>query len=108
MIRGNSFNAQVPTDPNNEYRRVLMYLASQEDANGNLLNTQQLDLRGNGNGDIVGTIIAPSADVTMFGYSGTGTLDSQVSAYQVDSGGTETLTWSMTRGTISGHSSLFH
>src|SRR6476469_7479667 len=108
MIRGNSFNAQAPTEPNNEYRGVLMYMAPQADANGNLLNTQQLDLRGDGNGDIVGMIIAPSADVAMFGNSGTGTLDSQVSAYQVDSGGTETLTWSMTRGTISGHSSLFH
>jgi Flp pilus assembly protein TadG len=88
---GNSFNAQAPTDPNNEYRGVLMYMAPQVDANGDLLNTQQLDLRGNGNGDIVGTIIAPSADVTMFGNSGTGALDSQVIAYQVDSGGTAAI-----------------
>jgi hypothetical protein len=85
---GNSFSAQAPTDPHNEYRGVLMYMAPQVDGNGILLNTQELDLRGNGNGDIVGTIIAPSADVTMFGNSGTGALDSQVVAYQVDSGGT--------------------
>lgn len=32
--------------------------------------------------------IAPSADVTIFGNSGTGALDSQVIAYQIDSGGT--------------------
>jgi choice-of-anchor A domain-containing protein len=63
-------------------------MAPQIDANGNLLNTQQLDLRGNGDGDIKGTIIAPSADVTMFGNSGTGAINSQVIAYQVDSGGT--------------------
>jgi hypothetical protein len=52
------------------------------------LNTQEIDLRGNGDADIVGTIIAPSADVTMFGNSGTGALNSQIIAYQVDAGGT--------------------
>ena len=82
---GNSFNATAPTS--GEYAGVLMYLAPQIDANGNLLNTQALDLRGNGDADIVGTIIAPSADVTMFGNSGTGAINSQVIGYQVDAGG---------------------
>ena len=63
-----------------------MYLAPQV-SNNILLNTQALDMRGNGSGNVVGTIIAPSADVTMFGNSGTGAFDSQVIAYQVDSGG---------------------
>ncbi len=85
---GNSFNATAPTDPDNEYRGILMYVAPQVDVNGNLLNTQEIDLRGNGDADIVGTIIAPSADVTMFGNSGTGALNSQIIAYQVDAGGT--------------------
>jgi len=71
-----------------EYEGVLFYLAPQVDAYGNLLNTQALDLRGNGNADVVGTIYAPSADVTMFGNSGTGAINSQVIAYQVDTGGT--------------------
>ena len=82
---GNSFTAQAPTS--GEYAGVLLYAAPQVDANGNLLNTQAIDLRGNGDGDIVGTIIAPSADVTMFGNSGTGAINSQIIAYQVDAGG---------------------
>ena len=84
---GNSFNASAPTS--GDYEGVLMYLAPQVDANGNLLGSgQELDLRGNGDGDIVGSIIAPSAKVTMFGNSGAGALNSQVIAYLVDSGGT--------------------
>ena len=84
---GNSFNASAPTS--GDYSGVLMYLAPQVDANGNLLSSNQaLDLRGNGDEDIVGNIIAPSAYVTMFGNSGAGAIDSQVIAYRVDSGGT--------------------
>lgn len=49
-------------------------------------------MRGNGDGDVIGTIIAPSADVTMFGNSGTGAFNTQVIAYQVDSGGTADIT----------------
>jgi len=82
---GNSFTAQAPST--GEYAGVLLYLAPQFDTNGNLINTQAVDLRGNGDGDIVGTIIAPSADVTMFGNSGTGAINSQIIAYQVDAGG---------------------
>lgn len=78
-------------DPGNcwdeDYDGILMYLAPQFDANGNLLNTQAIDMRGNGTGTVTGTIWAPSADVTMFGNSGTGAFDSQIIAYHVDSGG---------------------
>jgi Flp pilus assembly protein TadG len=87
---GNSFMATAPTS--GDYEGVLIYMAPQVDANGNLLNTQELDLRGNGTfGDIIGTIIAPSADVTLFGNSGTGVLNTQVIAYRVDSGGTSNI-----------------
>lgn len=83
-------------DPGNcwddDFDGVLMYLAPQFDANGNLLNTQAIDMRGNGTGDLIGTIIAPSADVTMFGNSGTGAFNTQVIAYQVDSGGNADIT----------------
>jgi hypothetical protein len=48
-------------------------------------------MRGNGNGNVVGTIIAPSADVTMFGNSGTGAFNSQIIAYRVDTGGTANI-----------------
>jgi len=84
---GNSFNASAPTS--GDYKGVLMYLAPRVDGNGNLLPSDQaLDLRGNGDGDIIGTIIAPSAYVTMFGNSGSGALNSQIIAYLIDSGGT--------------------
>lgn len=83
---GGNLTASAPTS--GEYKGILMYLAPQFDANGNLLNTQSIDMRGNGNGNLVGTFLAPSADVTMFGNSGTGAFNSQIIAYQVDSGGT--------------------
>jgi hypothetical protein len=87
---GGNLTASAPTS--GEYKGILMYLAPQFDANGNLLNTQSLDMRGNGNANLVGTILAPSADVTMFGNSGTGAFNTQVIAYQVDSGGTANIT----------------
>ena len=71
-----NLTASAPTS--GEYAGVLMYLAPQVDANGNLSHTQAFDMRGNGNGNVTGTIIAPSATVTMFGNSGTGAFDSQV------------------------------
>jgi Flp pilus assembly protein TadG len=87
---GGSFNGTAPTS--GEYKGILMYLAPQFDANGNLVQTQQLDMRGNGTADTVGTILAPSANVTMFGNSGTSALfNSQIIAYYVDSGGTANI-----------------
>ncbi|MDX1377535.1 MAG: pilus assembly protein TadG-related protein [Anaerolineales bacterium] len=82
---GGNLTASAPTS--GEYKGILLYLAPQIDAYGNLLNTQAIDMRGNGTGDIVGSIIAPSADVTMFGNSGTGAFNSQIIGYHVDSGG---------------------
>jgi Flp pilus assembly protein TadG len=89
---GGNMTASAPTDPNNEYKGILLYLAPQFDANGNLLNTQAIDMRGNGTGNVTGTIFAPSADVTMFGNSGTGAFNSQIIAYHVDSGGNANIT----------------
>jgi len=86
---GNSFNTTAPTDLNNEYKGILMFMKPQVDANGQLMQTQQLDLRGNGSQDTVGSIIAPSASVTMFGNSSSDALiNSQIIAYKVDSQGT--------------------
>jgi Flp pilus assembly protein TadG len=86
---GNSFNATAPTDPDNEYKGVLIFMKPQVDASGHLMQTQQLDLRGNGSQDTVGSIIAPSAYVTMFGNSSSDALiNSQIIAYKVDSQGT--------------------
>lgn len=81
---GGNLTASAPTS--GEYKGVLLYLAPQV-SGGVLLNTQAIDMRGNGTGNVVGSIIAPSADVTMFGNSGTGAFNSQVIGYQVDSGG---------------------
>jgi Flp pilus assembly protein TadG len=86
---GGTLTASAPTS--GDYAGILLYLAPQFDSNGNLIQTQQLDLRGNGTGEVVGTIWAPSADVTMFGNSsttaGTNVYRSQIIAYSVDSGG---------------------
>jgi hypothetical protein len=86
---GGNLTASAPAS--GEYKGILMYLAPQFDSNGNLIQTQAIDLRGNGTGDIVGTILAPSANVTMFGNSGTGAFNSQIIAYYVDSGGTANI-----------------
>ena len=82
---GGTLTASAPTS--GEYKGVLLYLAPQVDVNGNLLNTQALDMRGNGTANIVGSVIAPSADVTMYGNSGTDAYSSQVIGYQIDSQG---------------------
>ncbi len=86
---GGNVTASAPTT--GEYKNILMYLPPQVDANQNLLRTQKLDLRGNGTGDVVGTIIAPSAQVTMFGNSGS-QFKSQVIGYNIDTGGTADIT----------------
>ncbi|MDP1545169.1 MAG: hypothetical protein Q8L87_04030, partial [Anaerolineales bacterium] len=80
------------TAPNaGDYAGVLMYLAPQVDSNGNLQNTQDIDLKGNGNASFVGSIIAPSADIEMHGNSGTKGFESQIIGYQVDTGGGATI-----------------
>lgn len=82
---GGNLTASAPNA--GSYAGVLMYLAPQFDDNGNLLNTQAIDMRGNGTAEIIGSIIAPSADVTMFGNSNSIGFHSQIIAYQVDTGG---------------------
>jgi Flp pilus assembly protein TadG len=79
------FPASAPTS--GEYDGVLIYLAPQFDANGNLIQTQDLQLLGNGNGDITGTVIAPSASVIMRGNSGSD-FNTQIIAWDVTSNGT--------------------
>jgi hypothetical protein len=81
---GGNLTATAPSG--GDYAGVLLYLAPQV-SGGVLQNTQALDLRGNGSGSYTGTIIAPSADVTMFGNSSNAGFNSQIIAYQVDSGG---------------------
>jgi hypothetical protein len=86
---GGNVTASAPTT--GEFANILMYLAPQVDGSGNLANTQALDLRGNGSGDVTGSIIAPSATVTMFGNSGS-EYYSQVIGYNIDTGGTADIT----------------
>lgn len=86
---GNSFTASAPTS--GEYAGVLFYMRPVFDASGNLVNSQALDIRGNGNTDIVGSIIAPSADVTMYANSNNRAINSQIIAYQVDNQGGATV-----------------
>lgn len=80
-----SMNATAPAA--GDYKGVLLYVQPQV-VNGTLQNAGAIDLRGNGESNIVGTILAPSADVTMFGNSNSSALiNSQIVAYQVDTGG---------------------
>ncbi len=87
---GGNLTASAPTW-NTEYKGVLMFSAPQV-SGGSLQQTQEIDLRGNGNADVTGSIIMPSADVTMFGNSGSHGFDSQIIGYQVDSGGNADIT----------------
>lgn len=81
---GGNITATAPT--NGPYKGVLIYAAPQSVGN-TLLNSQSIDLRGNGSSDVVGTILAPSADITMYGNSGTAGYHSQIIGYDVTSGG---------------------
>lgn len=80
-----TFTASAPTS--GEYAGVLFYMRPVFDSSGNLVNQQALDIRGNGNTDIVGSIIAPSADITMYANSNNRAINSQIIAYQVDNQG---------------------
>jgi hypothetical protein len=68
----------------------LMFAAPQL-SGSTLLNTQELDMRGNGTGNIVGSVIMPSATITMFGNSGTAGFHCQVIGYRIDTGGTANI-----------------
>ncbi|MGE5138470.1 MAG: Tad domain-containing protein [Rudaea sp.] len=83
---GGSLTATAPLPGTSEYAGVLMFSAPQL-VNGELIQTQSIDLRGNGTGDVTGSIIVPSADVTMFGNSNSSGYHTQVIAYHVDTGG---------------------
>jgi Flp pilus assembly protein TadG len=91
-----NLTATAPTA--GDYAGVLMYLAPQVDANGNLVPTQAIDMVGNGNAAFIGSIIAPSADITMFGNSGTEGFKSQIIGYRVDTGGNANVNISYNAG----------
>jgi Flp pilus assembly protein TadG len=87
---GGNLTASAPTGTG-EYKGVLMFSAPQ--FSGDVLQCNQaIDMRGNGTGDVIGSIIMPSAEVTMFGNSGTAGFHTQVIACRVDSGGNANIT----------------
>ncbi|MGE5072572.1 MAG: hypothetical protein ACM3MF_04020, partial [Anaerolineae bacterium] len=69
-----------------EYTGVLMFSRAIL-SGGTLQQTQSIDLRGNGTGDVSGSIIVPSASVTMYGNSNSNGYETQVIAHDVNSGG---------------------
>jgi Flp pilus assembly protein TadG len=81
---GSNMTATAPTA--GEFAGILMYSLPQSCVDP-LTQTQQIDLRGNGSGDVTGSIIVPCASVTMFGNSNSTGLHTQVIAYNVDTGG---------------------
>jgi len=82
---GGNLTAQAPQN-GGEYHGVLIFSAPKF-TNGVLQCSQAIDMRGNGNADVVGSIILPSATVTMFGNSGTGGFHTQIIGCAIDSGG---------------------
>ncbi|MCJ7432404.1 MAG: hypothetical protein MUO77_02850, partial [Anaerolineales bacterium] len=75
------------------YKGVLMYIKPEFDLSGNLKNSQALNLCGNGDiDDLNGSIIAPSATITMFGNSTTTGYKAQLIGYKVITGGTADIT----------------
>lgn len=81
---GGNLTATAPTS--GEFAGVLMFSDAELCSTG-LLRNQSVDFRGNGTGDITGSVIMPSATVTMYGNSNSRGLHTQVIAYTVDSGG---------------------
>jgi Flp pilus assembly protein TadG len=82
---GGNVTAQAPMG-DGEYHGVLMFSAPQF-VGGILQCNQEMDMRGNGTADIIGSIIMPSTTITMFGNSGTGSFHTQVIGCAIDSGG---------------------
>ena len=68
-----------------------MFAIPQFDASGRLIQTQEIDLRGNGNDNITGTVMMPSADITMYGNSTSANFDSQIIGYHVQARGSSTV-----------------
>jgi Flp pilus assembly protein TadG len=87
---GGSLTASAPQNWG-YYSGVLFFLAPQTDSSGNLLNTQIIELHGNGNAGITGSILAPSAQIGMWGNSGTNGDNTQIVGYDVTAHGGSTI-----------------
>ena len=81
----------------NPYAGVLMF-SKPVLSGGVLQQTQSIDLRGNGTGLISGSVIVPSASVTMFGNSSSTNIETQIIAYNVSSGGNSDINLSYHAG----------
>jgi len=88
---GAGANLTATSPISGEYAGILLYLAPQFDSNGNLIQTQDIAIRGNGNTYIAGSIIAPSASVTLYANSSNKAINSQIIAYNVDNQGGATV-----------------
>ena len=89
---GNSLTAEATTAcpidfPKCDFVGVLMYSLPKSCVNP-LTQTQDIDLRGNGLGNIIGSVIVPCASVTMYGNSNCKGMNTQVIAYDVYTRGT--------------------
>jgi hypothetical protein len=87
---GGSLSASAPNS--GYYAGLLFFLPPQTDSSGNLTQTQSIQLHGNGTAGITGSVIAPSADITMLGNSGTAGDNTQIVGYDVYAGGTAGIT----------------
>jgi Flp pilus assembly protein TadG len=86
---GGSFTASAPHG--GTYSGVVLFLAAQTDADGGLSDSQDIALHGNGSAGVRGSVIAPSADVTLYGNSGLNGDDTQIVGYHVYAGGSASI-----------------
>lgn len=87
---GGTLSASAPTI--GTYAGVLIFSAPQT-SGGVLQDNQSIGFYGNGTGIVPsGSIILPSGTVTMFGNSSTSGYDTQIIAYNVDTGGNSDIT----------------
>jgi len=100
-MSGNGGGQIVATAPSSgEYKGVLIFSKAFTDSNGNLLNSQSFELAGNGSAAMRGSIILPSASVKIFGNGSGDSYQSQIIAYNIDSGGSSDITIEYNPNTI--------
>jgi len=80
-----TITATAPTS--GDYEGLLFFLPPKFDGSGNLLQTQTIDIRGNGNANVVGTIYAPSMEFYPSANSETHALKTQLIVYNVSTAG---------------------
>jgi hypothetical protein len=84
-VNGSDSGFAISAPTTGEYAGLALYFPL---ADPPYTSHQEIDLRGNANGTLVGTIMAPSAEITMFGNPNSAAYEAQIIGYCIDTGGT--------------------